>query len=112
VENYNGALIRALQDVSDQLVMLQSNSKQLAEAETALKFASKAFTLAQTGYRVGLSNYQHVLDAKILVIRQQETIAQMQAVRLDSYAGLMRALGGGMVEEAAKNTNQTKLELP
>lgn len=112
VENYNGALIHALQDVSDQLLLLQSNSKQLTEAETALKLAIKVHTLAQTAYRAGLSNYQRVLDTKILVIRQQETIAQMQAVRLETYANLMRALGGGVMEDVTRTINQTKPELP
>jgi len=36
-----------------------------------------------------------VLDARISELRQQETLVQMQAARLDAYAGLMRALGGG-----------------
>ena len=112
VENYNGALIHALQDVSDQLVVLQSNAKQLTEAQTAVNLASKSYTLAQTAYRAGLSNYLHVLDARIQLIRQQETIAQMQSVRLESYANLMRALGGGVIEDVTKTINQTKLELP
>ena len=112
VENYNGALIHALQDVSDQLVVLQSNAKQLTEAQTAVNLARKSYTLAQTAYRAGLNNYQHVLDARIQLIRQQETIAQMQSVRLESYANLMRALGGGVIEDVTKTINQTKLELP
>lgn len=98
VQNYNGALIHALQDVSDQLVVLQSNAKQQADAESSLMLAQKSCTLAQASYRAGLSNYQHVLDARILMLRQQEIVAQMQAVRLETYAGLMRAIGGGTIE--------------
>jgi NodT family efflux transporter outer membrane factor (OMF) lipoprotein len=98
VENYNGLLLRALQDVSDQLATLQSNAKQRAEAETAMQLAHKTYTLAQASYRAGLDNYQHVLDARISELRQQETLVQMQAARLDAYAGLMRALGGGAMD--------------
>lgn len=101
VENYNGVLVRALQDVSDQLVILQSNTRQRAEAEQSLASARKAHELAQTSYRAGLSNFQHVLDTHSAVLRQQEIIAQLQAVRLDAYAGLMRALGGGTMESIA-----------
>jgi len=60
-----------------------------------MQLAHKTYTLAQASYRAGLDNYQHVLDARISELRQQETLVQMQAARLDAYAGLMRALGGG-----------------
>jgi NodT family efflux transporter outer membrane factor (OMF) lipoprotein len=98
VESYNGVLVRALQDVSDQLVVLQSNTRQRKDAEQSLASARHAHELAQTSYRAGLSNYQHVLDTHIVVLRQEEIVAQLQAVRLDSYAGLMRALGGGTMD--------------
>lgn len=40
-----------------------------------------------------------MLDTNNIVIHQQEIRTQLQAVRLDAYAGLMRALGGGTVDE-------------
>ncbi|MES2013157.1 MAG: efflux transporter outer membrane subunit [Pseudomonadota bacterium] len=101
VENYNGVLVRALQDVSDQLVMLQSNTKQRKEAEQALDSALKAHALAERSYIAGLSNYQHVLDTKSIVLHYEEIIAQLQATKLDGYANLMRALGGGTIEPPA-----------
>jgi NodT family efflux transporter outer membrane factor (OMF) lipoprotein len=99
VENYNTVLVKALQDVSDQLVIMQSNRKQIQEVEMALASAKKAHHLAEVSYSGGLSNYQHVLDTNNIVIHQQEIRTQLQAVRLDAYAGLMRALGGGTVDE-------------
>ncbi|MDI1360936.1 efflux transporter outer membrane subunit [Methylotenera sp.] len=99
VENYNTVLVKALQDVSDQLVIMQSNRKQIQEVDMALASAKKAHHLAEVSYSGGLSNYQHVLDTNNIVIHQQEIRTQLQAVRLDAYAGLMRALGGGTVDE-------------
>jgi NodT family efflux transporter outer membrane factor (OMF) lipoprotein len=99
VENYNTVLVKALQDVSDQLVIMQSNRKQIQEVDTALASAKKAHHLAEVSYSGGLSNYQHVLETNSVVIRQQEIRTQLQAVRLIAYAGLMRALGGGAVDE-------------
>lgn len=95
VDSYNEILVRALQDVSDQLVILQSNARQRKEADTALATASKAHELAKASYQAGLSNYLHVLHTHGIVLNQQEAIVQLQAARLDAYAGLMRALGGG-----------------
>jgi NodT family efflux transporter outer membrane factor (OMF) lipoprotein len=99
VENYNSVFVKALQDVSDQLVIMQSNSKQIQEVDVALASAIKAHYLAEVSYNGGLSNYQHVLDTNSVVIHQQEIRSQLQAIRLDTYAGLMRALGGGTVDE-------------
>ena len=95
VENYNEVLVKALQDVSDQLVILQSNAKQRTEAEKAQAMALQAHTLANTSYKAGLSNYLHVLTTHETVLHQKEIIAHLQATKLDSYAGLMRSLGGG-----------------
>ncbi|MES1987310.1 MAG: efflux transporter outer membrane subunit [Pseudomonadota bacterium] len=99
VENYNSVLVKALQYVSDQLVIMQSNGKQIQEVEMALTSAKKAHHLAEVSYSGGLSNFQHVLDTNSVLIHQQEIRTQLQAVRLDAYAGLMRALGGGTVDE-------------
>lgn len=101
VESYNAVLVKALEDVSNQLVTLQSNDKQIREADAALASAQKAYRLAKASYASGLSNYQHVLDANSIALHHQEIRAQLQAVRLDAYAGLMRALGGGTVDEAS-----------
>ena len=92
-------LVKALQDVSDQLVILQSNGKQIRDVDLALASAKKAHHLAEVSYGGGLTNYQHVLDTYSVVLNQQEIRTQLQAVSLDAYAGLMRALGGGTVDE-------------
>jgi NodT family efflux transporter outer membrane factor (OMF) lipoprotein len=99
VERYNTVLVKALQDVSDQLVILQSNEKQIKDADIALISAQKAHHLAKVTFAGGLSNYQHVLDTNTTVLDQQKIRTQLQAARLDAYAGLMRALGGGTVDE-------------
>ncbi len=95
VENYNEVLVKALQDVSDQLTVLQSNAKQRTETEKAQTTALKAHELAESSYKAGLSNYLHVLVTHETILRQKEILAHLQAARLDTYAELMRALGGG-----------------
>ena len=96
VENYNATLLGALQDVSDQLLMLQSQVKQLDEANQALQFAQKYYVQAQARYEHGLSDYSHVLDARDSLLRQQAAVATMETARMDAHAALMRALGGGV----------------
>lgn len=98
VEQYNAVLVQALQDVSDQLVILQSNQKQRAEAHLSLELAEKAHRLAQQSFQAGLDNYQHVLDTEAAALRQQEVMVQLEAERQETHAGLMRALGGGVTD--------------
>jgi NodT family efflux transporter outer membrane factor (OMF) lipoprotein len=98
VEQYNAVLVQALQDVSDQLVILQSNEKQRKDAEQALALAEKAHRLSKQSHQAGLDNFQHVLDTEATVLRQREVMVQLEAERQETHAGLMRALGGGVTE--------------
>ncbi len=107
VEQYNAALVHALQDVSDQLLVLNSNTKQQAEANNALAFASKSQALALKSYKAGIENYQHVLETQAALLNHQETIAQLKARHMDAYAGLMKSLGGGLINTTVKVTTVT-----
>jgi len=111
VDSYNETLIKALQDVSDQLAVLQSNAKQRKETEKAQATALKAHALAESSYKAGLSNYLHVLVTHETILRQKEIIAHLQAARLDTYAGLMRALGGGTIDSQADARSELQLKL-
>ena len=95
VDNYNGQLVRALQEISDQLNILKSNAKQRTEAQSALELSQKTCALAQASYVAGLGAYAQVIDANIAMLQQQAELARYQAAALDGYAGLMRSLGGG-----------------
>ena len=107
LENYNTGLICALQEVADQLLILQSNAQQLDEAEKSVALAQKANALASTSYHAGLTNFQHMLEKQSIFLRENETLTELQTVRLDAYAGLMRALGGGAFDAAAANMVKT-----
>ena len=95
VETYNETLVRALEQVSDTLVLLQSEFGQGEKTEKALAQAEKAHEFALAGYRAGLSNYRHALDTYDLVLEQQESLAKIRTARFEAYAALMLALGGG-----------------
>ncbi|MCB5190793.1 efflux transporter outer membrane subunit [Methylobacillus arboreus] len=97
VEQYNSILLQALQDVSGQLVVLHSNAGQHEEIHTALALAEKSRKLASVRNQAGLANYLQVLEAENQVLNQQATLIELDAVRLSTYAGLMQALGGGVI---------------
>lgn len=51
--------------------------------------------MADTGYRSGITEFLNVLAAQNEQLQQEESLAQIQAKRLDAWALLMKELGGG-----------------
>ena len=96
VDRYNEILVHALQEVTDQLVILQSNSKQKKQLEQSLASAQKSYALAKISYGAGLENYQHQLLLQEVVINDKEKLVQLEAQRMQAHAVLMKALGGGV----------------
>lgn len=109
VESYNGAVIGALREVADQVVSLQSLDRQLERTDAAMASARTAEDQAEQGFRGGLTDYLSVLNTQAELLAQQRNRAQIVARQLQSYAALMKALGGGFHEAppaatAARNT--------
>ncbi|SNR80457.1 efflux transporter, outer membrane factor (OMF) lipoprotein, NodT family [Methylobacillus rhizosphaerae] len=96
VEQYNSIMLHALQDISSQLVALESDTIQHAELLEALHIAERTHKLAQTRNHAGLANYVQVLDAESQVLDQRAVLIDLEASRLSTYASLMQALGGGL----------------
>jgi outer membrane protein TolC len=76
-------------------VSLRSLEQQQASVEATLDSARASFRLADTGYRSGITEFLNVLAAQNEQLQQEESLAQIQAKRLDSWALLMKELGGG-----------------
>lgn len=95
VDVYNQSVVNAMQAVAMQVVSLRSLEQQQASVETTLDSARASFRLADTGYRSGITEFLNVLAAQNEQLQQEESLAQIQAKRLDSWALLMKELGGG-----------------
>ncbi|NOV23959.1 efflux transporter outer membrane subunit [Cupriavidus necator] len=95
VEAYNKTVLAAFQSVADEVISLQSLGNQQANIEAALNSAQRAYDLASKGYRGGFTDYLSVLATENELRRQQQALALVRAARLDAWARLMQALGGG-----------------
>lgn len=104
VDSYNQAVLGAFQGVSDQVVSLRSLEIQQRDVNLSLQSATEAFDYAEQGYRTGMSDYLNVLATQTELLRAQQSAALVRAARLDAWAQLMTALGGGM--ETAANPPQ------
>lgn len=101
VETYNQTVLAAFQGVADQVVSLRSLDTQQRDVERSLQSAKEAFGYAEKGYRIGMTDYLNVLATQTELLRARQSLALTRAARLDAWAQLMTALGGGMETAAA-----------
>lgn len=110
VAQYNQTLVKALKGISDQLIRTHSMEKQQELAEQSVAAAQKTYDIASKAFRGGLTDYLHVLNAQTRLFQQQLTLQQVQAARLETHAGLVVALGGGLLD--AKDMPKEKQMVP
>ncbi|MBX3607815.1 MAG: efflux transporter outer membrane subunit [Piscinibacter sp.] len=95
VDAYNGALLRALREVADEVTTLQVLERQQQAQADATAAADAAADLALQRYRAGLGNFLTVLTAQTNVLTQRRAAADLKGRHLLAEAALARALGGG-----------------
>jgi len=96
VESYNSTLIRALENVADQIVSLRSLEIQRTESNRSSALADRAYAIALQGFRSGLTDYLNVLNAQTQTLVEAQRKCQVEARFLDAYAALMQSVGGGI----------------
>lgn len=98
VEDYNATILKALESISNQLSVLNTVATETDHTQQALQKSEQAHRLAVKNYRAGLSNLVESLQTNALVLQQKSILVEHEAVRLEAYATLMLALGGGVVD--------------
>jgi len=84
-----------MQNVARDVTSLQSLDTQQKSAEAAWQSSRRAYELADSGFRGGITEYLEVLVAQKVMLEQQRDLALIRAQRVDSWILLMRDLGGG-----------------
>ncbi|MFM0081223.1 efflux transporter outer membrane subunit [Paraburkholderia sediminicola] len=106
VDSYNQSVVNAMQAVAVQVVSLRSLEQQQASIESTLESARRSFRLADAGYRSGITEFLNVLAAQNEQLQQEESLADIQAKRLDAWALLMKELGGGFASASPDPISQ------
>lgn len=96
VEAYNNTIIHALEEVANEVVTLRSLEVQRKETYESHSLSFRAYDIALTGFKAGLSDYLTVLNAQTQTLVESQRKAQVEAHFLDAYAALMQAIGGGV----------------
>jgi outer membrane protein TolC len=96
VEQYNATLVHALLEVANTVTQMQSVETQRQLATQALASARQAHALADRSFRAGITDSLTVLSARLVLLGEEQQAARVEMQRLDNYASLMAALGGGL----------------
>jgi NodT family efflux transporter outer membrane factor (OMF) lipoprotein len=91
---YNGAVVTAIQQTSDQLTLVRSSALQLDKARESLAAAEDAYRLAQKRYQSGLTNYLFVLATETQVLNARTSYVDVLHSQALARIGLLLAVGG------------------
>jgi NodT family efflux transporter outer membrane factor (OMF) lipoprotein len=95
VLQYRNAILTALREVEDALVIYATEQAREKSLKDALEENRLSLTLAEDQYRSGLSDFLTVLDAQRSVLASQDALAQSQQAVATELVALYKALGGG-----------------
>ena len=95
VADYNGAVISAIRQTADALTQIKSLSGRRTRLQDGVDSATRALTLAEERYRLGLSGQIPVLAAENLLQQARRQIAQLNAQLATARVTLLLSAGGG-----------------
>lgn len=91
---YNDTVLKAVRDVADQITLVDSLSRQLAEARQRLDATEAAYALAQRRYGAGLASQLVVLNAESNVLSARRDLVTLTAQHATARVTLLLTLGG------------------
>jgi len=97
VANYRQVVLAAFQDVEDNLVSLRVLNQQAVVEKKAVASAKLALRLVFNQYKAGTVSYTSVITAQINLLTAQQNAINVDYERMVSAVGVVRALGGGLV---------------
>jgi multidrug efflux system outer membrane protein len=95
VAEYNDAVLAAVREVAQEGATLQGLEQEAQAHRLALDASRKLVDSAEARMKRGLLERAGVLQAKMTLLRQQDTDLQLLDARLQTQVALVKALGGG-----------------
>ena len=106
------AVLTALQEVEDALVVLRGDRERLLRLTSAADAAGQAALLARQRYSSGLVDFQTVLETQRTQLSTQDSVASAGADVSADHVRLYKALGGGWRADLAVGSLPTRPDSP
>ncbi len=94
VANYRQTVLRAFQEVEDNLVTIQLLQQAAATQEKAVKANSKSVQITKNQFKVGIANYQSIVIEETRSLINKQAALNILSRRLLASVKLIKALGG------------------
>ncbi|WP_109867699.1 efflux transporter outer membrane subunit [Methylocucumis oryzae] len=104
IENYKQNLITALREVEDAAATKRHSQARLANLNDAVDAAARAYELSDQRYRVGLIDYQTLLNTQRSWLTSENNRVQAKLTVLTALVQLYKALGGGWEGEITESS--------
>jgi NodT family efflux transporter outer membrane factor (OMF) lipoprotein len=105
VAHYRGTVLKAIQEVEDNLALLRSLRNEAADVDASATSAQRASDLALTAYRNGASSYLDVITAQTAALDAKRAALIVATRRLRTTVALILALGGDWSAEELRVAN-------
>ncbi|MDW6091589.1 efflux transporter outer membrane subunit [Vibrio rhizosphaerae] len=95
VAHYNDTLVKALGEVSDNILIINSIALQLEDARQSMRLADKSYHITEKRYEAGMGSHLEVLMAEQQLIQAESSFTQLKNQQQEQQVHLIRSLGGG-----------------
>jgi NodT family efflux transporter outer membrane factor (OMF) lipoprotein len=92
---YRGVVIRAFQQVEDNLALLNHYQLAAQSEQSASSAAKQSLGFAMSRYHEGAASYLEVTASQAALLQAERSLLDLNARRLQASVQLIRALGGG-----------------
>ncbi|KQV86720.1 RND transporter [Massilia sp. Root351] len=103
VSQYRANVRKAVAELEQAMVTLNSTGERAADAETSLQGYRVAFTATEDRYKNGLASLLELEDARRSRLAAENTVVNLQQERSNAWVALYRAAGGGWTAPATTN---------
>jgi multidrug efflux system outer membrane protein len=93
--DYRKAVVAAFANVEDALASTRRTGEQQAEEESTVAQARRSYAIAQSRYRIGLTDLLTVLNVENALFPAEDSLVQIRLAHAQALVGLFNSLGGG-----------------